>query len=73
VDVEVIQDAQTDARVLNWDNQQRQQAYKAANIRSSLIVPLFYKIERMAVLALHQFDQTAPVARPRGTVGNYGG
>jgi signal transduction histidine kinase/response regulator RpfG family c-di-GMP phosphodiesterase len=57
VDVEVIQDAQTDDRVLNWDNQQRQQAYKAANIRSSLIVPLFYKIERMAVLALHQFDQ----------------
>ena len=57
VDVEVIQDAQTDDRVLNWDNQQRQQAYKAANIRSSLIVPLFYKTERMAVLALHQFDQ----------------
>jgi signal transduction histidine kinase/response regulator RpfG family c-di-GMP phosphodiesterase len=57
VDVQVIQDAQTDDRVLNWDNQQRQQAYKAANIRSSLIVPLFYKIERMAVLALHQFDQ----------------
>jgi signal transduction histidine kinase/response regulator RpfG family c-di-GMP phosphodiesterase len=57
VDVEVIQDAQTDARVLNWDNQQRQQAYEAANIRSSLIVPLFYKIERMAVLALHQFDR----------------
>ncbi|MEG4292874.1 response regulator [Microcoleus sp. C2C3] len=57
VDVEVIQDAQTDARVLNWDNQQRQQAYKAANIRSSLIVPLFYKIELMAVLALHQFDR----------------
>jgi signal transduction histidine kinase/response regulator RpfG family c-di-GMP phosphodiesterase len=57
VDVQVIQDAQTDDRVLNWDNQQRQQAYKAANIRSSLIVPLFYKTERMAVLALHQFDQ----------------
>ncbi|WP_445248316.1 response regulator [Microcoleus sp. OTE_8_concoct_300] len=57
VDVEVIQDAQTDARVLNWENQQRQQAYKAANIRSSLIVPLFYKIELMAVLALHQFDR----------------
>ena len=57
VDVQVIQDAQTDDRVLNWDNQQRQQAYKAANIRSSLIVPLFYKIELMAVLALHQFDR----------------
>ncbi|MEG4172350.1 MULTISPECIES: response regulator [unclassified Microcoleus] len=56
-DVEVIQDAQTDDRVLNWDNHQRQQAYEAANIRSSLIVPLFYKIELMAVLALHQFDR----------------
>ena len=57
LDVEVIQDAQTDDRVLNWDNQQRQQAYQAANIRSSLIVPLFYKMELMAVLALHQFDR----------------
>ncbi len=56
-DVEVIQDAQTDDRVLNWDNQQRQQAYQAANIRSSLIVPLFYKMELMAVLALHQFEE----------------
>ncbi|MEG4206688.1 response regulator [Microcoleus sp. Pol7_A1] len=56
-DVEVIQDAQTDDRVLNWDNQQRKQAYQAANIRSSLIVPLFYKVELMAVLALHKFDR----------------
>jgi len=57
LDVEVIQDAQTDDRVLNWDNPQRKQAYEAANIRSSLIVPLFYKIELMAVLALHQFEE----------------
>ncbi|PSB47558.1 adenylate cyclase, partial [filamentous cyanobacterium Phorm 6] len=57
-DVEVIQDAQTDERVLNWDNHPRQQAYQAANIRSSLIVPLFYKTELMAVLALHQFDRS---------------
>ncbi|MBE9093549.1 response regulator [Tychonema sp. LEGE 07203] len=57
LDVEVIQDAQTDEKVLNWDNQQRQQAYQAANIRSSLIVPLFYQMELMAVLALHQFDR----------------
>jgi len=56
-DVEVIQDAQTDSRVLNWDNQRRQ-AYQAANIRSSLIVPLFYQMELMAVLALHQFDRS---------------
>lgn len=58
LDVEVIQDAETDDRVLNWDNQRRQQAYQAANIRSSLIVPLFYKMELMAVLALHQFDRS---------------
>ncbi len=58
LDVEVIQDAQTDERVLNWDNQRRRQAYQAANIRSSLIVPLFYKTELMAVLALHQFDRS---------------
>ena len=57
LDVEVIQDAETDERVLNWDNQQRLQAYQAANIRSSLIVPLFYQMELMAVLALHQFDR----------------
>ncbi|MEG4322926.1 MULTISPECIES: response regulator [unclassified Microcoleus] len=57
IDVEVIQDAETDDRVLNWDNQQRLQAYQAANIRSSLIVPLFYQMELMAVLALHQFDR----------------
>jgi signal transduction histidine kinase/response regulator RpfG family c-di-GMP phosphodiesterase len=58
MDVEVIQDAQTDDRVLSWENDQRQQAYQAANIRSSLIVPLFYKLELMAVLALHQFDRS---------------
>jgi signal transduction histidine kinase/response regulator RpfG family c-di-GMP phosphodiesterase len=57
LDVEVIQDAETDERVLNWDNQQRLHAYQAANVRSSLIVPLFYQMELMAVLALHQFDR----------------
>jgi signal transduction histidine kinase/response regulator RpfG family c-di-GMP phosphodiesterase len=57
LDVEVIQDAETDERVLNWDNQHRRQAYQAANIRSSLIVPLFYQMELMAVLAMHSFDR----------------
>ena len=57
LDVEVIQDAETDSRVLNWENQQRLQAYQAANIRSSLIVPLFYQMELMAVLAMHSFDR----------------
>lgn len=57
MDVEVIQDAETDDRVLNWENDRRSQAYQAANIRSSLIVPLFYKLELMAVLALHSFER----------------
>ena len=57
LDVEVIQDAETDERVLNWDNQHRRQAYQAANIRSSLIVPLFFQMELMAVLAMHSFDR----------------
>lgn len=57
MDVEVIQDAQTDDRVLNWENDQRSWAYRAAKIRSSLIVPLFYQRELMAVLALHSFEQ----------------
>jgi GAF domain-containing protein/class 3 adenylate cyclase len=57
MDVEVIQDAQTDDRVINSQNLDRQQAYQTANIRSSLLVPLFYQMELMAVLALHQFDR----------------
>lgn len=56
-EVEVIQDAQTDDRILHEANDQRRLAYQAANIRSSLIVPLFYQTELMAVLALHSFEQ----------------
>lgn len=57
MDVEVIQDPQTDDRVIDPENPDRQQAYQTANIRSSLLVPLFYQMELMAVLALHQFDR----------------
>lgn len=56
-EVEVIQDAQTDDRILHQANDQRRLAYQSANIRSSLIVPLFYQTELMAVLALHSFEQ----------------
>lgn len=58
--VEVIQDAQTDDRILHTGNDQRRLAYQAANIRSSLIVPLFYQNELMAVLALHSFEHPRP-------------
>ncbi|MDF0554701.1 response regulator [Kamptonema sp. UHCC 0994] len=58
LDVEVIQDAQSDERVQNPENWERKQAYLAANIRTSLIVPLFYQMELMAVLALHQFEDS---------------
>ena len=55
-DIEVIQDVATDDR---WQGdspefQRRRQAYVAAGIRSSLIVPLVCQQELMAVLALHQ-------------------
>ncbi len=56
-DVQVIQDAETDARVLNWESVERRAAYQTANIRSSLLIPLFYQKSLMAVLALHQFDR----------------
>ena len=58
LDVEVIQDTENDERVQNSENDQRKQALARANIRSSLIVPLFYQRELMAVLALHQFEQS---------------
>jgi len=58
LDVEVIQDTENDERIQNPENSQRQQALATANIRSSLIVPLFYQRELMAVLALHQFDES---------------
>lgn len=55
-DVEVIQDATTDQRLQgdSWTLQQRQAAYRQAEICSSLIVPLYCQAEPVAVMALHQ-------------------
>ncbi|MGB3511586.1 MAG: response regulator [Microcoleaceae cyanobacterium] len=58
-DVEVISDVHTDER-LKEDSQEiekRRQGYLAANIHSSLIVPLFSRLDLIAVLALHQCGQ----------------
>jgi adenylate cyclase len=53
----VITDTQTDERVSSA-GMERQQAYHAAEIASSLIVPLICQQELMAVLALHQCGQS---------------
>ena len=63
-DVEVIQDttrddrftSSLDDRALIPEFEALRAAYEKAGVRSSLIVPLFYRIELIAVLALHQFD-----------------
>lgn len=55
--VEVIQDATIDPLIQSQDLQ-CQQAYRAADIRSSLIVPLICQQELMAVLALHQCGES---------------
>lgn len=52
--VQVINDAQTDERILGEGSDRRQQAYQAAGISSSLVVPLILQQDLMAVLALHQ-------------------
>ncbi len=55
--VEVIQDAAID-ELIQSQGLPRQQAYQAADIRSSLIVPLICQQELMAVLALHQCGES---------------
>lgn len=54
-EVQVINDVATDERIQK-ENLARTAAYQAANICSSLIVPLIYQQELMAVLALHQLQ-----------------
>ena len=58
-DVEIISDVQTDERLKGESRelQKRRQAYQAANIRSSLIVPLFSRLDLIAVLALYQCEE----------------
>ena len=55
-DVEIISDIQNHERLKgeSLELQERRKAYLAANICSSLIVPLFSRLDLMAVLALHQ-------------------
>ena len=52
--VQVINEVQTDERIQGAVQDLRQQAYQAAGIVSSLIVPLVLQQDLMAVLALHQ-------------------
>lgn len=54
-EVQIIHDVAGDERV--YDMQHRCDAFAAADIRSSLIVPLICQQELMAVLALHQCSQ----------------
>ncbi|NEP81777.1 MAG: response regulator [Okeania sp. SIO3B3] len=58
-DVEIISDVQNDERFQgeSIELQKRRQAYQAGNIRSSLIVPLFSRLDLIAVLALHQCEE----------------
>ncbi|MBW4659342.1 MAG: response regulator [Drouetiella hepatica Uher 2000/2452] len=52
--IEVITESQTDDRVHADPTGLRLQAYQQANIASSLVVPLIFQQELMAVLAIHQ-------------------
>lgn len=57
-EVQVINDVTTDCRIQgNTCDRQIASAYQAANICSSLVVPLIYQQELIAVLALHQCYQ----------------
>jgi len=58
-DIQMIEDVATDQRFQIHDPivQSRLQAYKTLDIRSSLIVPLWYQQELITVLALHQTEQ----------------
>ncbi len=53
-EVLVINDVANDERIQDSLQQQRANAFSAANITSSLVVPLICRQELMAVLALHQ-------------------
>ncbi len=56
--IEVITDAQQDDRIHADSTGLRLQAYQQANIASSLVVPLIFQQELMAVLAMHQCGQS---------------
>lgn len=56
--VQIIVDARIDPQIEDDLTGQRQREYQAANIVSSLVVPIIYQQELMAVLALHQCHQS---------------
>ena len=57
-ELQVINHVNGDERIQSeYGNRSRAEAFAAANIRSSLIVPLIWQQELMAVLALHQCSQ----------------
>ena len=57
-DIEVIHDVETDERFqeMTPEIQQRRQIYQDINIRSSLVVPLIFRMDLLAILALHQVE-----------------
>jgi GAF domain-containing protein len=56
MDIEVINDIDTDEnwQVMTPDIQQRKQTYQTLGIHSSLVVPLIFRMDLLAVMALHQ-------------------
>lgn len=58
-EIQIIGDAQTDAQLQGDDPvvQERRHAYETLNIRSSLLVPLWYQQKLITILALHQCGQ----------------
>jgi adenylate cyclase len=59
-DIQIIEDIATDPRMQSVDAncQERLQTYVSLDIRSSLIVPLWYQQELITILALHQAGQS---------------
>ena len=58
-DIQVINDVATDAlfQEMTPEVAQRRQTYAALDIRSSLVVPLMFRLDALAILALHQCGQ----------------
>ncbi len=61
-DIQIIQNTETDDRLQaeTSQTQQLRQAYHEVNIQSSLIMPLCYQQELIAILALHQCGHPRP-------------
>jgi GAF domain-containing protein/class 3 adenylate cyclase/ActR/RegA family two-component response regulator len=61
-DIQIIEDAETDDRLIHAQSNGRSRAeiYQELNIRSSLIVPLCYQQEAIATLVLHHCENPRP-------------